>query len=50
LQPLLLHSLPCAMQRVNLLNFISDKAMFVSVLQLQNVYLDFATLFRSVLA
>jgi hypothetical protein len=38
------------MQQVNPLNFISDRAMFVSALQLQSVYLDYATLFRSVLA
>jgi hypothetical protein len=42
------HSRRCAMQPANLRSYIVAKAISVSVLQLLNVYLVFATLFQLV--
>jgi hypothetical protein len=39
------HLLHCVMQLVRVLSSISDKAINASVLPLQSVYQDFATLF-----
>jgi hypothetical protein len=40
------HSRRCAMQLANQRSYIVAKAISVSVLQLLNVYLDYATLFQ----
>jgi hypothetical protein len=46
LPPLPQHLLRCAMQQANLRSYTVAKEIFVSVLQLQNVYLGFATQYQ----
>jgi hypothetical protein len=46
LQPQHLHWLPFAMQRVNPPSSIAAKVISVSVLQLLNVFLGYATVFQ----